>query len=697
MSANSLEFLHAPRSVAVVGASDNPDKIGGRPIRYMKEFGFRGTVLPVNPSRAVVQGLASFSDLSALPEVPDVAVVAVPGQSAVDAVAACADMGVKGCIVMASGFGETADPAGQQRQSEMVATARASGMRLIGPNAQGLANFATGAVLTFSTMFIEQPPLDGPVAVISQSGAMSSVPYGLLRRRGLGVRYAHATGNSSDVGVGELAEAVLADDEVRIVLLYIEDVSDPGPLEHAARIGLDRNVPIVALVGGRTSAGKRAALSHTGALATEQRVADAFLERCGIHQVRYTPELVAATELYLKDWATPGRRVTIVSNSGAVCVLGADAASDHGLKLAQLSGSTTRALARALPPFAATANPIDITAALLTDSTLFGKVLPPLSGDPEVDACLIGIPVSGRGYDVRQIADDVAAFASQRDTPVIVSTPQPEAAAVFGERGLAVFEEEASALSALSQLISHRELMARARSYQPRFVRTAKASGQARPVSEYDALRILRSAGVGTADHILCTSAQAAAGCFASFGGQPVAVKACPAEATHKSDLDLVRLDVPSAASVAAAAQELIDKMAALGVPGRGVLVAPMVSSRFEALVGAHVDATFGPVVLVGAGGKYVELANDVQVLLPPFEAEHALQAIGRLRVAPQLAGSRGEPPADIEAWAAAAVNLGRLILESRQIVSVDINPLMVGPRGSGALAVDAVLVLEQE
>jgi acyl-CoA synthetase (NDP forming) len=713
LNAAALEFLHAPRSVAIVGASDNPDKIGGRPIRYMRDFGFTGTVLPVNPARREVQGLPAYRDLAELPGVPDVAVIAVPGQAAVDAVAACASMGVSGCVIMASGFGETPDPEGQRRQREMLSRARAAGMRLVGPNSQGLANFATGAVLGFSTMFIEQPPQDGPIAVISQSGAMSSVPYGLLRRRDLGVRYAHATGNDADLGVGELTEAVLQDGDIRLVLLYLEDIRDPGPLERAGLLALERQVPIVALVGGRSAEGRRAALSHTGALAHERRVVDAFLERCGIWQARYTPDLVAAAELYLQNWQPRGRRLAVVSNSGAVCVLGADAAADNGLELARFTDATTQALTQALPAFATTANPVDVTAALLTDSSLFGKVLPVLGADEGVDACLIGIPVSGRGYDVEQIAADAAAFAFGDDKPVVVSTPQPDVAAEFRRCGLAVFDEEASALAALAQLLGHHEQMARARSYPPRLARgpaggsggsapqvsTAPAPAAGRPLSEWQALQLLRRAGLATVAAVLCTTADQAAGAFARLGGGPVAIKGCPAEATHKTELGLVRLNVTTAAGAATAARELLAVMADLQLAADGVLVAPMVRSRIEALVGAHVDPVFGPVVLIGAGGRYVEVTDDVQVLLPPFDAGHALEAIGRLRIAPLLAGVRGEPPADVDAWAAAADRLGQLMLANDRIASVDINPLMLGERaepgaGTGAIAVDAVVVV---
>src|SRR5258708_37132071 len=305
MNGAALEFLHAPRLVAIVGASDNPDKIGGRPIRYMRDFGFTGTVLPVNPARREIQGLPAYRDLAELPGVPDVAVIAVPGQAAVDAVAGCASMGVKGCVIMASGFGETPDPEGQRRQREMLANARAAGMRLVGPNSQGLAICAAGAGLGFSTMFIEQPPQDGPIAVISQSGAMSSVPYGLLRRRGLGVRYVHATGNDADLGVGELTEAVLEDGDIRLVLLYLEDIRDPGPLERAGQLALERQGPLVAPGGGRRAEGRRAAPRPTRAVASARSVVDSFLERCGIRQARYTPDLVAGARAFPRNRPPP--------------------------------------------------------------------------------------------------------------------------------------------------------------------------------------------------------------------------------------------------------------------------------------------------------------------------------------------------------------------------------------------------------
>ncbi|MFP5407246.1 MAG: CoA-binding protein, partial [Gammaproteobacteria bacterium] len=225
-SREGLRVALAPKSIALIGASENSNKIGGRPLAYLSRFGYRGAIYPINPTRTEVQGVRSHASLRALPEVPEMAVVALAGDMAVAAVEECARAGVKVAIVMSSGFGET-DDEGKRREADMVAGAKAAGMRIVGPNSQGLANFGTGAIASFSTMFIEAEPADGPVGIISQSGAMSVIPYGLLRARGIGVRHAHATGNDSDVTVCELATVVAEDPDLKLLLLYLEGIPDP--------------------------------------------------------------------------------------------------------------------------------------------------------------------------------------------------------------------------------------------------------------------------------------------------------------------------------------------------------------------------------------------------------------------------------------------------------------------------------------
>jgi len=678
-----------PRSVAVIGASEDPDKIGGRPLFFLRRHGFAGAVYPVNPRREVVQELRSYPDLAALPEVPDVVIVAVAGAHAVRAVEDCAAAGVKVAVVLASGFGEVSEE-GRAEERRMVATARAAGMRIVGPNAYGLGNLATGAMLTFSTALRDGPVLEGPVAVVSQSGSMSVVPYLLLRQQGIGIRGVYGTGNDADVSVAELAVEVARDPGVELLLLYLETVRDAAPLAELARVARERDLPVIALKGGRTPAGQVAARSHTGALANEDRVVDAFLEAHGIWRARDVDDLVRAAALHLKGWQPAGRRTVVISNSGASCVQAADAAFDHGLPLDPLTEGTRHGLAEVLPGFATTTNPVDITAALLSDSTLFSKVLPLVADDPSGDAFLVAIPVAGPGYDVATFATDTGRFARATGKPVVMAVPDPSVAEPFRAQGLPVFASEASAVAALAQYLDHDELRRAARARAQVFVRHER-TGPTELLHEAAGLELAAAHGVPVVEHRLCRDADEAVAALAELGG-PVVVKGCSALAPHKTELGLVRVGLSGEAAVRQAADEIGARLREVDPAAPGLLVARMAGGH-ELLLGAHVDPVLGPVVLVGAGGTEVEVLPDVRVLLPPFTAADVRAAIGRLRVAPLLAGTRGRPAADVDAFADAAVAVGRLALDDRAAVtSIDLNPVFVGPVGQGCVAADAVV-----
>ncbi|GAC1421794.1 MAG: acetate--CoA ligase family protein [Candidatus Velthaea sp.] len=693
MTTASLASALDPRSIAIIGASDNEHKIGGRPLLYLNRFGYRGKIYPINPARSSAQGYATYPDLDALPEIPDLAIIAVPGDAAVEAVEACAARGVKIAVVMTSGFGETSSPDGRAKERRMVAAARAGGMRMVGPNSQGLANFGTGAVASFSTMFLEETPADGPIAVISQSGSMSVVPYGLLRRRGLGVRHAHATGNDADVTVAELAAAVAADPEVKLLLLYLESIPDPHHLATAARIAHARNLPIIALKSGRTAAGARAAQSHTGALANEDRVVDAFLEGLGILRADDAASFIAGAELYLKGWKPAGSRLVAISNSGASCVMTADAATLAGMPLATLSDETQTALQTVLPTFATTTNPVDITAALLTNSRLFSDILPIIARDPAADSFIVAVPVAGTGYDVAAFARDTATFAELTGKPIVVAAPQPPVAAQFRALGLATFELEVHAIAALSRFIAHFQL-ARDATIPGERARYSAFPGTGRTLNEADSLAYIERAGLQTVRHRLCRSEDEAVAAFDALGGV-VALKGCSADVAHKSELGLVRLNVREPAAVRAAYRELQASLQRHGARFDGVLVAQMAKGRYEMLIGAHRDPVFGPVVIVGEGGTHVEALPDVRVLLPPFTVNDVRRAMMRLRIAPLFAGIRGEPPLDVDAFCAATVAVGSLMLDpTLRTLSVDCNPVLLGAAGEGYVVVDALTIV---
>jgi acyl-CoA synthetase (NDP forming) len=688
-----------PRSIAIIGASENPNKVGGRPVHYLDKFGFKGRIFPINPSRTEVQGYTCYKSLADLPEAPEMVIVAVAGDNAIGVVEDCAAHGVKVAVVMASGFGEVDAVAGKAKERRMVEAAHKAGMRIVGPNSQGLANFGTGAIASFSTMFMDMDRVEGHVAMLSQSGALSTVPVGFLRQRGIGVRHTHATGNDADISVGELAVAVAEDPQVKLLLLYLESIPETKYLEELAAVALDRDLPIIALKSGRSEAGRQAAQSHTGALANEDRVVDAFFEHHGIWRAPDMRGLVEATELYLKGWNPKGRRLVAISNSGAVCVMTADAATAVGMPLAKLADETDKKLKGILPSFATTTNPIDLTAALLSNSRLFGDILPVIAEDPAADAFLIGVPVAGPGYDVEAFARDAAAFGKQTGKPLVIAATQRSVADQFAAEGSSVFPTETEAVTALHQFLAHRELMAHTRARK-----SARAAPTAEPASpplssaamtmlnEADSLALLATRGIPVVPHRLCRSRAEAIAAFETIGG-PVVVKGCSADIAHKSELGLVKLGVRTreeAGEIWTQMEEIIRKH---GARFDGVIIAAMAGGRREIMIGAHRDPVFGPVVAVGDGGKYVEVFRDTALLLPPFSKDDVRQALGQLRIAPLLAGVRGEPPMDADALCEAALRIGELMLDpAAKVMSLDLNPVLLDSAGKGCVVVDAVV-----
>ncbi|MCF7767598.1 MAG: acetate--CoA ligase family protein [Achromobacter pulmonis] len=691
-----LARLLDPASIAIVGASDNPDKIGGRPIHYMRRHGYAGTLYPINPQRAEVQGERAWPSLAALPVAPDLAIVAVAGEQAVRAVDDCAALGVAAAIVISAGFSETGE-AGRALQDAMTARARAAGMRIVGPNSQGLANFGNGAIASFSTMFLEVAPGDGPVAVISQSGGMCAMVYGLLRQRGIGVRHVHATGNEADVSVAELACATLRDPQVGCVLLYLESLREAGPLADAAALARARGVPLIVVKSGRSEAGARAAASHTGALANEDRAVDAFFEHHGILRARDPQELVRYAELALRAPLPQGPRVVVVSNSGASCVLASDAAAERGLEIAPLADATQQALADRLPGYATTVNPVDITAALLSNNGLFGQVLPVIGSDPAADMFLLDIPVAGRGYDVASFATDAANFARAASKPVAVVAWQDNVAATFRAHGLPVYADEIQAMDALLALLRLRRLRERdGGAPASHGVVAADPAPEAAGgfLSEAASLALLAGNGLAVIEHAVCHTADEAVAAWRRIGA-PVALKACSAQLPHKSEHGLVALGLDDDASLRAAFSHQAQTLGKLGVRDGAWLVARMHRGLHECALGARVDPVLGPVVMIGSGGKYVEALRDVAVLMPPFDAAQVVEKLRGLRIGALLQGVRGDPPADVEALARQAVALGEYARAAGpRLASIDINPVMVGAEGQGAVAVDALVEL---
>ena len=679
----SLAAALNPASIAIIGASDNPHKVGGRPLLYLQRYGYRGAIYPVNPGRTTVQGIRAFARVDDTPLAPELAIVAVAGNEALAAVEACAARGVKVAVVMTSGFAETGEE-GARSQARMAAAARNAGMRLIGPNCQGLANFATGMVANFSTVFHELEGRDGPAAIVSQSGANSQAIYTLLREKGVCARHVHATGNEADVTVADLAAAVVRDPGVRLVLLYMEAIKDPALLAAAAVEAHGRQVPIVALKAGRTASGQRAASSHTGALATEDRVVDAFCERYGIWRAADPQELVRTAELYLGGHRPRGKRLVFVSNSGASCVMAADHAERRGIALAALSPSAKERLKAALPAFAALDNPIDVTGALLSDSGLLGAVLPIVGDDAQTDLLLVALPIAGAGYDVPRFAADVAGFQQRYGVASAVAAPQPAVRQAFAQVGIATFAREGEAIDALAQVADHAALLRRP---APPPLRRIAVARETRSLSEAESLALLVQAGLPVIEHRLCRDERELEHALAALGGD-VVLKACSPDLPHKSDHGLVAV---GPAEPRAEFRRQRERCLALGARFDGVIAARRARGGRELALGARLDAQYGPIVLIGDGGIYLEALKDYRLLLAPCTEKEVLAKLGELRIAPLLGALRGQAPCDVHALAHMAVKLGEALFAwDGEVAAVDINPVMVFD--TGALALDALI-----
>lgn len=455
----ALDSLLAPASVAVVGASDNPHKVGGRPLQYLAQQGFRGRVYPVNPRAERIQGLQAYASLDALPEVPEAVILCV-GSEAVEArLSLCARLGVRAVVLFASGYAEVGAQ-GRAQQQKLVDICRAAGMRLLGPNSIGVATFDTGAVLSFASIYAECVPSDGPVAIVSQSGAFGVSVYALLREAGVGVRCVAATGNEADLDTADFVAALAQRPGVRLILLYLEHVADAQRMRSALQTARRQGVRVVAVRAGRSADGCRSAALHTGSSGAGSEALDALFADSGCRTVADMGEMLRCVPGYLMPTRLhsggSAPRLVVVSNSGASCVIAADVASRVGIPLAELSAASQARLTELLPDFSLNRNPIDLTAMLLAKPSLLGDVVQCAMADPAADCVMLGLlAIGGPSYDVERFARDCSAAAQASGKPLWVYSPHARVREAFGAQGMPVFAGEAEALREIAAHAAH--------------------------------------------------------------------------------------------------------------------------------------------------------------------------------------------------------------------------------------------------
>ncbi len=698
MSAATARFagltpLLAPRSVAIIGASNDATRIGGRPIAFMRAAGkFQGAIYPVNPNRAEVQGLRAYPSVADLPETPDVAVIAVPAALAFQAVEDLGQRGTKAAVMFTAGFAEV-DDAGAAEQARMVAAARAHGMRLLGPNCLGVFDGRTGYYATFSSSFDSGWPVPGRIGIASQSGAYGTHLYTLARNRGIGASLCIMTGNESDVTVGECIGWLAENPEVDVIAAYIEGIRESPGLIAAFEIARAARKPIVMMKVGRSALGSAAAKSHTASIAGDDAVTEAVMAEFGVYRARTSEEMLDIAQTATRRIYPAGNTLGMITLSGGAGVLVSDVAEQASLAMPPMP-EDAQARLKALVSFCAPRNPVDATAQVGNDLALLEPFFESVVRDGGYSAILgffTMVASSRRWPAMLEKLNAVRARYPDRLYVLSVIAP-PDGVRALEADGWVCHEDPTRAVTAIAAMGRFGAAFAAAAPAAPPVVPPVRLP-QATP-SEAVAKQILAEAGIASAPEAACATADAAVAAAERFG-YPVVLKILSPDILHKSEIGGVLLDVADAGAVRAGFATLLDRARAHAPAARieGVLVAKQLKGGVECILGIHQDPVFGPIAMFGLGGVFVEILKDVVFRRCPFGADVALDMIRSIRGFPLLDGARGRPKADVAALADMLARLSAFAVAAGQrLASVDLNPVFALPAGQGAFAADAVI-----
>lgn len=695
----------APRSVAIVGASGVPTRIGGLIVRLLVKHGFPGAVYPINPKYDEIAGLPCYPDLDAIPpdEPIDLAILYLPVDAVPDAARRCGERGVRALVVITSGFAEV-DADGAARQAELLAVVRHYGMAMAGPNCAGVANFSADFVAYGTTNFVELDTIiKGPVALVSASGGFGNTVFTYCQERYLGMSHIIGLGNEAATDASEFLDALLDDPAVGIVLANLESIRNPKAFFAAADRAGRNDVPIIALHAGRSAAGRAAIATHTAALGgSPQAIAGAFRQH-GIVQVTDLEEFADTALLLSRSPAVRGDRVGIFSLAGGGTGLLSDVAGDHGFTVSELEPSTEATLAEILPDFAVPKNPLDTTAGFARDSERLAAALTTFAADPNIDAVLFFPLAAQIAYADALVTTIIETRPSLTKALIVIWTAGQHLAAGpwrrLHEAGVPLFTSATSALLALRRARTYAEFI-ESRD-DPRSSDLGAHYGQFADVHDVStasgARRALADFGIDFPSTVLATTSFDASQAVQSFGRS--VLKVASPQIAHKTEAGGVRLDICDPDSAALAFDEIMHSAHAYAPAATidGVEVQQQVDAGLEFLLGVSTDAELGPILTIGAGGVLAELLRDTASRPIPVSRLDVEQMIAELRISALLDGFRGSARLDRAAVVDAALGLSAFADSVRDRgPELDLNPLVVHPDGQGATAVDLVLILQR-
>lgn len=693
---SSFDALMTPASVAIIGASDDPRKIGGRPLHYLLSRGYSGNVLPVNPRGQTIQGIQCYRTISDLPEAPELAIVALPAHMVVDTIVELASVGCRSAVIFSAGFAELGTD-GEQLQNEIGAIGRTHGMRIVGPNCLGIFNANIGMFATFSTSLEQNTPSGGNIAIASQSGAYASHLSMIATARRMPIGYWFSTGNECDVQVAECIHWLAQRDDVDVIIAYAEGIRDGAMLREALIAAQQSRTIVVMIKVGRSAVGTEAARSHTASLTGSDAVFDCLCRQYGAWRAHDTEEALDVAYAACAGRLPKSRKTGLMTVSGGVGIHMADCAEELGLVVSPMPEQADQKL-RDILPYAGTRNPVDVTAQVINEIALFEEFL--------------DITLDEGGYDITIIYFTFVAAVESMIEPMtkvlnrvldkyperlfVLSIIAPDDIVARYERtGCIVIEDPWRAVRAAAGLASISESMLQPAS---RHINNAPVPVSGLHRNEFETKKLLKNAGLAVSDERLIQQPDEAVE-IGDRLGWPIVVKIVSSDIPHKTEVGGVATKVTRQNAVAVATEMLQSvRQQCPTADIQGLLIAESISDGIEVIIGIQHDPVFGPVVVLGLGGVFVEVLEDVSLALAPFSETEANRMIDSTRVGMMLDGHRGAASADRAALVTLLLNASDFADRHRGFIqTMDLNPVVVRPDNGGAIVLDALLITKED
>lgn len=699
-----MQYFMEPTGVAIIGASQDFNTINGKILKYLLKHKYQGQIYPVNPKYQEIAGLPCYSSVEAIPEQVDLALIAVAAARVPGILRDCGSKGIKRAVIFSSGFAETGTD-GKEIQEEINKIAREFQMRLIGPNCLGVLNVSTGLIASFSASMELDSIKAGPVALVSQSGAVGFMLFNLLQDAGVGVNFVVTTGNEADVTVSEGLAYVVENPSTKVVLTYLEGLRDGKGFKKTVEKAAEVGKPVIALKVGNSASGQKAAATHTAALTGSGAAYKSYFDKMGVIQAKDSDDIIDLAQAFVPGKLPKGSRLGIVTMSGGVGILLADRLEELGLQVPQLSEGLQEEVRKVIPDFGCAQNPVDVTAQSLNQGGEFKKCLKILLESAELDMLIVAITMA-TGKLAEKIGRDITEATLDTDKPLVVCWSVGQVAKpgfdVLMEAGVPLYHSPARAAKVMGALYQYAcfknswkttaaETIDTTR--QSKIQRALKESNKA--LSEHATKELLELYGLPVTKEYVARSSEEAVG-IAEKMGYPVVMKIDSPDILHKTEAGGVAVNINSAQEVAAKYNEIMEKALNYNPQAKinGILMQEQVPAGVEAIVGLQRDPVLGTQIMFGLGGIFVEVLKDVVLKPAPLSREDAQEVLKEIKGGALFNGVRGTQPVDKEALVEILLGVSQLAVEAGEdLLSLDINPVTVLPHGQGAKILDGVLV----